>query len=132
MVKVVKFNKQKHTQMLIEMHELHSSPNAEPDCLLYLPKVGYVVLLGNQPVAAGFLRRLEPCFGQFDTFVSNKLFGSQIRHQGLNLVIEMLLMSAKDLKLKGIIALSSDESILNRAQAMGFNVIKQSVIGLLL
>lgn len=94
-----------------------------------LPKVGYIAYLNDQPIAAGFLRRLEPCYAQIDTLCSNAYFGSLIRHEGISKVVEALLQSAKDLKLEGIIALTEDEGVKKRALALGFHTINQILIG---
>lgn len=95
-----------------------------------LPKIGYIALLNDQPIAAGFLRRLEPCYAQIDTLISNKYFGSQIRHIGIQKVVDSLIQDAKDLNLDGIIAFTGDEGILNRASALGFNIVEQKILAL--
>lgn len=95
-----------------------------------LPKIGYIALLNDQPIAAGFLRRLEPCYAQIDTLVSNKYFGSQMRHIGVQKVVDSLIQDAKDLKLEGLICHTSDEGILNRAKALGFHIVEQKIIAL--
>lgn len=89
-----------------------------------LPKIGYMAYLGDQPIAAGFLRRVEGGFAQMDTFVSNPHFGSQVRHNGIDGVKQALLSEAKLLKLEGIIALTSDLGIIGRAVETGFNVLE--------
>jgi len=61
------------------------------------------------PVPAGFLRRVEPCYAQIDTLVSNAYCGSIMRHEGISKVVDALLADAKRLKLKGIIAHTADK-----------------------
>ncbi len=95
-----------------------------------LPKIGYIALMGGYPIAAGFLRRVEGGYAQLDTLTSNKTFGSIIRHEGIKLVTDQLLQDAKDLRLKGIIAFSTDSGILDRACKIGFTPHKHSVITL--
>jgi len=95
-----------------------------------LPKIGYIALLNDQPIAAGFLRRLEPCYAQIDTLCSNAYFGSQIRHDGIKKVIDALLSEAKALNLEGIISLTEDAGVLKRAKDLGFHVIDQKVVAL--
>lgn len=95
-----------------------------------LPKIGYVALLGGHPIAAGFLRRVEGGYAQIDTLTSNKHFGSQIRHQGIKVVIDALIQDAKDLKLHGIIAFTQDDGILSRAEALGFKALTHQLIAL--
>lgn len=95
-----------------------------------LPKIGYIALLNKQPIAAGFLRRLEGGYAQLDTLVSNPYYGSQIRHQGIHLVVDRLLEDAKDMKLSGILAFTEDQGILKRAEALGFHTLPHKLIAL--
>jgi len=95
-----------------------------------LPKIGYIALLNKQPIAAGFLRRVEGGYAQLDTLVSNPYYGSLIRHEGIDKVVKALIEDSKDLKLHGIIAFSEDSGVLSRARSMGFHEINQSLIAL--
>lgn len=85
-------------------------------------------MLGTQPIACGFLRRVEPFYAQIDTLASNAYFGSEIRHKAITRIVDSLMEDAKRLKLKGIIAHTSDEGILKRAESLGFRVIQQTII----
>ena len=120
----------KHLPLLHELLSSQSYIGISNITMKTLPKTGYIVLLNNQPVAAGFLRRVEPCFAQFDTFATSSYFGSQIRHKAINLVIDSLLHDAKTLKLHGIIAFTEDSGILTRAKDMGFHVVNQTLLAL--
>jgi hypothetical protein len=93
-----------------------------------LPKIGFIAFFGSQPVAAGFLRKLEPTYCQIDTLVSMGLLGSLIRHQGVTGVVAALLDEAKRLKLDGIMAITTDSSVLKRAKELGFTIFPQSII----
>ncbi len=95
-----------------------------------LPKIGYMALRNGYPVAAGFLRRVEGGYGQLDTLTSNALFGSQIRHEGLEKVVNSLLEEAKVLKLHGIISFTTDPGVLKRAESLGFHVVETTTIAL--
>ncbi len=95
-----------------------------------LPKIGYIALLNGHPIAAGFLRRVEGGYAQIDTLTSNKYFGSKIRHLGIKLVVDTLILEAKTLKLKGIIAFTKDEGILKRAKEIGFTEPEAKLIAL--
>lgn len=68
-----------------------------------LPKIGYVAYIGKTPVAIGFLRRVEPCYGQIE-IVSNKYTGKLMREDSIQKITQYLLKDAKTLKLKGLIA----------------------------
>lgn len=114
--------------MLIEMHKDREYLHMNYITMKSLPKIGYIAVMNKQPIAAGFLRRVEGGYAQLDTLVSNPYFGSQIRHVGIKLVVDSLLAEAKDLKLLGIVSFSQDTGILSRAKALGFQVVDQTLI----
>jgi len=120
----------KHFEDLIALLQSNNYPDVESITMRTLPKLGYIAYLGKQPVAAGFLRRLEPCFAQIDTLCSYKFFGSKVRHEGIKLVVDALIEDAKRLKLEGILAFSQDTGVLKRAESLGFTTIPQTLIGL--
>lgn len=122
----------KHLQDLIDLHVSQSSPTANHLSMKTLPKIGYVVYLGKTPIASGFLRRVEGNVALIDTLVSNGHFGSRIRHQAISLVVDTLLNEAKRLKLDGILAHTKDAGVLSRAQALGFHIVPETLIGLAL
>lgn len=128
-INVIPF-KFKHLPLLLEMHKSQGYLHLSDINMRTLPKTGYIALMNNQPIAAGFLRRLEPCYAQLDTLVSNAYFGSKIRHEGVKKVVDALLDEAKRLKLEGILAITTDEGILKRAKELGFHTLPQTLIGL--
>lgn len=95
-----------------------------------LPKIGYIALLGKNPVAAGFLRRVEGGYAQIDGLTSNSSFGGIIRHEGIRKVVDALISEAKDLKLKGIMGFTHDDGVLKRAKDLGFKTVDQTIIAL--
>lgn len=95
-----------------------------------LPKIGYIALLNDQPVAAGFLRRVEGGYSQMDGLTSNPFFGGMIRHDGIRLVVDALIRDAKELKLQGIIAFTKDQGVLTRAKSIGFHSPQEQLIAL--
>ena len=128
-ISIVPF-KYKYLEHLLELHRSQNYMQLTSINMRTLPKIGYIALMNDQPIAAGFLRRLEPCFAQIDTLVSNGYFGSQIRHLGVSAVVNELIAEAKRLDLEGIIALTADSGVLSRAVALDFHVIEQKIIGL--
>lgn len=129
-VSIVPF-KYKHLELLIEMLKSRDYMGVSEITMKTLPKIGYIALMGNQPIAAGFLRRVEGGYAQLDTLCSNAYFGSEIRHRGIQLVVDTLVNDAKSLKLSGIIAFTSDKGTLERALSIGFHVVaSELVIGL--
>lgn len=128
-VSIVPF-KFKYLSLLIEMLKDRDFSNISSISMKTLPKIGYIALLHGQPIAAGFLRRVEGGYGQLDTLTSNPYFGSVIRHEGVSKVVDSLIQDAKDLKLQGLIAFTSDSGILNRAATIGFQEVNQKLISL--
>jgi len=120
----------KHYKDLISLLESQKYPDIESIKMKTLPKIGYIAYYGKQPVAAGFLRKVEPFYAQIDTLVSCGYFGSQIRHEGIKITVDSLVLEAKRLKIQGILAFTADSGILKRAQSIGFKIISQTLIGL--
>ena len=124
--------KHKHYTMLTSMLSDQKYPGIDFVTMKSLPKIGYIATLRNQPIAAGFLRRIEGGYGQLDTFATNPHFGKLIRNEGLNKVVDSLINEAKELKLLGLIGFTGDLGIITRAKDQGFQIINQTIIGLTL
>lgn len=128
-IKIHKF-KYKHLSMLIEMLEDQDYPDTNVT-MKNLPKIGYIAMLDNIPIAAGFLRRVEGDeVAQIDGLTSNPHFGSIIRHKGINLVLNQLVIHAKELNLLGLYAFCQDVSTIKRAEDIGFRVVSHSTLSL--
>lgn len=125
-MKIYKYEN-KHLKDLIVMHDSQKSDlySASID---YLPQIGLIVYLDDKPLCAGFVRELEPCFGQIDSLVSNANFSSAERHKGLDFLVNRLIYTAKQRNLKGIVCHTKDEGILKRAESIGFHVVPETII----
>lgn len=96
-----------------------------------LPKIGYIAMLDEEPIAVGFLRRVEgDVVAQIDGLTSNPCFGSIIRHYGITKVLEALVNEAKALKVQGLISFTKDQSVVIRAKSIGFNVVDYNLMSL--
>ena len=120
----------KYLPLLYEMLKTQQYLDMSHISMKTLPKIGYICLLGKNPIAAGFLRRVEGGYAQLDGLTSNATFGGLIRHQGLNKVVLALISDAKDLKLNGILGITKDSGVLSRAKDLGFTVVEESLITL--
>lgn len=120
----------KYYNALISMLESQNYAGIADIKMKTLPKIGYMALYNNTAVAAGFLRRVEGNVAQLDGLTSNAYLGSIIRNAGINAVVKALLDEGKRLKLYGIYATTAEQSILNRAAELGFQIIPQTIIGL--
>lgn len=106
-------------------------PNFDKVSLKTLPKIGYIAMLGDHSIAAGFLRRVEcDVIAQIDGLTSNPDFGSVLRHEAISLIVNQLILEAKQLKLQGVIAFTVDKSIIMRAEVIGFTKINHQIISL--
>lgn len=128
-ISVIPF-KFKHYEMLLDM--LTSQKYSGIASITYdsLPKIGYIALRRGKPVAAGFLRRLEPNIAHLDGLTSNAYMGSLIRNQAIVGVVNTLISEAKSMGLIGIMATTNDESVLSRAEKLGFSLVPQKIIAL--
>lgn len=116
--------------MLLEMLESREYMGINEVTMKTLPKIGFMALMNNKPVAAGFLRRVEGGYAQLDGLTSNPYFGSIVRNEGITKVVDQLIYTGKQLKLHGFIAFTSDKGVLKRAADLGFQSVEQSIITL--
>lgn len=124
--------KHKHLSMLLEMLVDQGHPLDHIN-MRTLPRIGYIAMLDNIPIAAGFLRRVEgDVVAQIDGLTSNPHFGSIIRHHGIEQVLNTLLEDAKRLNLKGVYAFCLDPSAIARANKMGFKAVDHTTLALIL
>ena len=115
---------------LKKLHALQESSSTAFLSVETLPKIGFMVQYDAQPVAFGFLRRLEGGYAQFDTFVTDPKASPEHRNEALNLLTEKLINEAKVLELRGVYAISSDVSVIRRAVETGFVLLPQYIVGL--
>jgi len=96
-----------------------------------LPKLGYIAYNDEmEPIAAAFLRQVEGGYGQLDTMVSNSQLSGMIRHNALSMIVDSLISDARALNLQGLICYTRDESVIRRAQSIGFHLCSHAVISL--
>lgn len=123
--------KHSYLNMLHEILSLQEYPDFRSVTAKTLPKTGFIAMLGDQPIAVGFLRRVEcDIVAQLDGLASNPAFGSVIRHQAISMVVDRLILEAKQLKLQGIIAFTEHGSIIERAADIGFLKINHTLLSL--
>jgi hypothetical protein len=129
MVNITKF-KEKHFPVLLDMHLAQHSKTYDFLDLDTLPKIGFIVYSDTEYhyVAAGFLRLVEGGFAQIDTLVTNPNLVGDVRNEGLTLLVDTLIKTAKDMELKGIYSMTTDSSIIDRAMKLGFFVSNHVVI----
>lgn len=127
---VLPFELSAHYELLIDLHKSQKYDQIATFTRETLPKTGFLVFKDDICVSAGFLRLVEGGFGQIDTMVSNAASPGEVRHEALNILVNCLISKAKDLKLHGLVAFTTSNSILTRAEVAGFRALTHSVIAL--
>lgn len=119
-------------EVVQDMHRAHDFKFMDEISEDRLPKIGFITYSNTeyQYIAAGFLRMVEGGFAQIDSLVTNPSLDPGIRNEGVALLVETLVKTAKDMKLKGIYAFTIDKGILMRAEATGFHVIDHKIVAL--
>lgn len=102
------------------------------EILVNVPEIGFIAYSNTEfkYVAAGFLRMVEGGYAQIDTLVTNPSLDPEVRSKGIDLVVEKLINTAKDMKLEGIYALTLHKNIISRAEAIGFRITDYKVVAL--
>lgn len=121
--------KHKHYPLLQDMLKDQECPWKEFISYKTLPKIGYIVTLQDQPIATGFLRKVEGGYGQLDTFATNPYFGSKLRHAAIEMIVDALMDDAKRLKLHGLLVFSHDSGIIKRSEERGFKPLPDTLLG---
>lgn len=83
-----------------------------------LPKIGYIV----PNVAAGFLIQTDNTFCIFEPFITNPEIPKDIRSNALDIIIEELLKTAKQLNYKSVFGFSTSVPMINRGLKHGFSI----------
>ena len=97
-----------------------------------LPKLGVIVISGQQTLAAGFLRRIE---GEdksaiLDSLITNPTLDPDLRNRALDHLVNNLLKLAQANGITNILAFSTDKNTLMRAERFGFVELPHQVITL--
>lgn len=88
----------------------------------FIPKIGYVASYRDAPVAVGFLRQVEGDVYWLDGLCSNPMASAVTRNDAINAVVAALIARAKELKLRGLVALCKDSNTISRGQRFGFTI----------
>lgn len=84
-----------------------------------LPRIGFIIMDGHDPVAMGFLRRIEKSeTAMVDGFVSDPSAPVELRKHALDLLTKTLIKKAKSLGIKKLIAFSAHKNTIKQAQIL--------------
>lgn len=84
-----------------------------------LPRIGYIVLDGENPVAAGFLRQCEGNYGVLDSFITDPTAPPEDRDKAMDLLMNRLINHSKKAGIKQLIGFTVDQFTLSRAKKFG-------------
>jgi len=97
-----------------------------------IPAIGVIAFTEHIPVAACFLRSVEPNFGMIDGLITNPEMPSDLRHKAIDGCVKAIIKKAKDFKMKQIMATTIDQGVLDRSKSHGFIKIPDTMIVLAL
>src|SRR3989442_660241 len=97
---IEKYMSQDHNSFVTDWLQKRDLPNS---LAFDLPEVGFIVSERGEPIAVGFIRRCEGNCGMIDSLISNPDAPSDMRHSAIDLVVDQVLKTAKDLELKSLI-----------------------------
>lgn len=94
-----------------------------------LPKIGYIAFERGEPIAAGYIRRVEGGTGLIDSLITNPDAPGDMRSSAIDLVVEHLLQTAIKANIHRLLAYSVDSNTLLRAEKrFGFSRLPHTVI----
>lgn len=97
------------------------------------PKIGFIAFINGVETAIGFLRMVEGRYAQLDGLITNPSVPGLHRSKAIDIVVSKLLVTAKDLKLRGIISYSADPNTIERSKRHGFTVLDQyTMLGIII
>jgi N-acetylglutamate synthase-like GNAT family acetyltransferase len=109
------YSKKKHGAHILNWLK-HYQLSSELD---ELPKIGFVAM-DNEPIACCFLNIMECASAMIDGLMVKPEIRNRKRHDALNGVVHCILIKAQDLKIKRVLAYTTDISTLWRSQKFGF------------
>lgn len=92
-----------------------------------VPALGFIAV-SDTLVSFCFLRMVEGNYAIVDGLASNPECSSALRHEGNDLVIKACIDEAKRLKLRNLIAFTTENTALERSLRNGFVKLQHSVI----
>jgi N-acetylglutamate synthase-like GNAT family acetyltransferase len=81
-----------------------------------LPEIGLVASEGKTLICCAFLRQIEGNLGLFDGLCSNPAVIGTIRHLALDFVVQEIINTARDFKMRAILGWSSDVGTITRSE----------------
>lgn len=96
-----------------------------------LPPNGYIALIGEKRIVAGFLYRTDSNLGWLEWIVSNPDSTFEERTTAINELLETIFQRAKELKIQAIFTSCKNESLIKRLIEKGFQTTDQGMTSLI-
>lgn len=109
---VTPFNKE--TQILLAKRLLRSH-SMGMDLAYDLPEFGLIAVDGGEPVAMGFIRKMEGNYALLDSYITHADAPAELRDRALDIITYKLIKIAKDNDISKLIAFSGEPSIIARS-----------------
>jgi hypothetical protein len=93
-----------------------------------LPRLGLIASVEGAPVAVGFLTSTDTCSAIVEYLVSDPLAPSASRALAIDGLLHDLLTHARVLGFKRVWCITKYESIVNRAKALGGEILEPSMV----
>lgn len=116
-MKVVRYDQQAHLVHICKWLYLRDAYIPSKD---EMPEIGYIAYAHNQPIACAFLRKIEGGHGLLDGIASNPDASPEHRNQAIDIVMESVVNTAKELKIKSLLGYTRDDSTFVRSLRHGF------------
>ena len=131
-MQIEEFNPEVHSRHILEWLRRRELP---AHLLEDLPKIGYIVYSyktndASYPITMGFLRRCEGNYGIIDSMITNPECSPEVRNKALNILTKRLVIAAEDLKVRKLLAYTTDKNTLERALSHGFVQLDHAVVAL--
>lgn len=90
-----------------------------------IPLIGFMATVDGHPMASGFLRIIEDGMALMDGFILNPEYPRHLKNEILDGIVLKLFKKAEEYELRGILAYSHSDGIIERAQKHGFTLRKE-------
>lgn len=98
-----------------------NSRDMDLELVLDLPKHGLIALEGNEPIAMGFIRRVEGPYAILDSYITNADVTPELRDRALDTITRKLISLAELNDIKKLMAFSSHSTIIERSVRHGMS-----------
>jgi hypothetical protein len=118
------FELDKHYRMLEDWAKKRSYPSMKKE---FVPRVGYIVYNGPDPIAAAFLHQNDSGFATIADLIADPDSKVEDRSEALDFLISSLLETAKELGFTAVGAAAAIGKMVDRFVAHGFVVRETNV-----